>query len=372
LLRPITIHHDLFALLDDLTERRITGHDALDATNDFINRNNEYKEMLYNIIDKNLKTRTDVSSINDVWDKLIPTFPVALAQKYKKKVNFQKDRWFSSRKLDGCRCITIVEDGEIHFYSREGNEFFTLENLKPVIQKIIKIKKIDNFVLDGEICIVDEYGLENFKSIVSEIKRKDHTIENPKYLLFDMLTVEEFYSKTSKDILSVRLITLDNNFKGMDDHIEIIEQILVESAEHLDKLLEEACAKGWEGRIIRKDCLYEGKRSNNMQKVKNFLDAEYVVVSVETGPIRIISPKTKLEIEIVTMTNVIIYHKGNPVSVGSGFQIPERQRYYSNPNLIIGKEITVQYFGECEDRNGKKSLRFPTCKAVWEEGKRNI
>jgi DNA ligase-1 len=365
-------YNDLFTLLDDLTERRITGHDALDTTNDFINRNNEYQELLYNIFDKNLKARIDVSIINNIWADLIPTFDVALAKSYEKKVDFKKERWFGSRKIDGCRCITVVEDGEIHFYSREGNEFFTLDNLKPVIKKIIKVKKLDNIVLDGEICIVDEYGLENFKSIVSEIKRKDHTIENPKYLLFDMLTVEEFNNKTSNDILSVRIKTLNNNFNDMDNHIEVVEQILVESAEHLDKMLEEACAKGWEGRIIRKDCKYEGKRTKNMQKVKNFFDAEYTVNDIETGPMRIIDPKTKLEIEIITMTKAVILHKGNPVGVGSGFSIPERQRYFLKPKLLIGKEITVQYFGESEDKNGKKSLRFPTCKVIYEEGKRNI
>ena len=60
-------------------------------------------------------------------------------------------------------------------------------------------------MLDGEVCILDNEGKENFKSIVSEIKRKDFTIKNPKYLVFDYMTTNEFLDGKSKETLSTRL-----------------------------------------------------------------------------------------------------------------------------------------------------------------------
>ena len=72
------------------------------------------------------------------------------------------------------------------------------------------------------------------------------------------------------------------------------------------------------------------------------------------------------------MTNVIIEHKGNVVSVGSGFSLDQRDRYFNYPEKIIGKEITVQYFEESQDKTGKHSLRFPVCKAVFEDGHRMV
>ena len=42
-----------------------------------------------------------------------------------------------------------------------------------------------------------------------------------------------------------------------------------------------------------------------------------------------------------------------------------------NPNLIIGKTITVQYFEESKNQQGELSLRFPTVKHVYENG-RNV
>ena len=82
-----------------------------------------------------------------------------------------------------------------------------------------------------------------------------------------------------------------------------------------------------------------------------------------------IDKELKQEVTIQTMTNVLIEHKGNTVSVGSGFSLDERNHYYNNPNDIVGKEITVQYFEESKDKTGKVSLRFPVCKAVYQNGR---
>ena len=40
--------------------------------------------------------------------------------------------------------------------------------------------------------------------------------------------------------------------------------------------------------------------------------------------------------------------------------------YKENPNAILGKQITVQYFEESHNQNGGISLRFPTVKAIYE------
>ena len=144
-------------------------------------------------IDRNLKTRATTTLINSVLPGTIPTFDVALAlpydEKTKKKVDFSKDAWFMSRKLDGIRCISIFdEDGKVKFYSRAGNEFLTLSVLAADLEKL----ELRNWVIDGEICLVDENGKEDFQGIIKQIGRKDHTIETPMYLAFDMLTLEDF------------------------------------------------------------------------------------------------------------------------------------------------------------------------------------
>ena len=60
-------------------------------------------------------------------------------------------------------------------------------------------------VFDGEVCMVDDNGVEDFQGIMKEIKRKDHTIKNPKYKVFDYLMLEEFDNQESERNLSDRL-----------------------------------------------------------------------------------------------------------------------------------------------------------------------
>ena len=72
------------------------------------------------------------------------------------------------------------------------------------------------------------------------------------------------------------------------------------------------------------------------------------------------------EAEEMMLKNVIIEHKGNRVQVGSGFSHEQRRHYFKNPNEILGKQITVQYFEETTNKNGTHSLRFPVIKAVYD------
>ena len=67
------IHDNIFDLLDDLTNRKYTGHDAIASINGFINwANLGYEDLIYNIIDKDLKIRTGAKVINKAFSNLIP------------------------------------------------------------------------------------------------------------------------------------------------------------------------------------------------------------------------------------------------------------------------------------------------------------
>ena len=367
-LEPREGYNDLFYLLDALTKRTITGHEAIQSVKGYIQHMEEWQQdLVFCILDKNLKTRTGADLINKAIPGCVPTFKVALANSYDKqkgKVNFDTQIWFASHKLDGVRCLAIVdENGTCNFFSRQGKTFDTLDTLKNEIEGL----NLRNIVFDGEVCVVDENGAEDFQGIMKEIKRKDHTIENPKYKIFDYLMLEEFDTQVSKRSLSDRLGKFNmvyNTFNEQLNCIDLLEQWKVESEEHFQELAELATKNNWEGLILRKDCEYKGKRSNDLLKVKKFFDEEYVVKSIETSTHRIIV--NGLEVEEEMLSNVVIEHKGCDVGVGSGFDQSERRKYFKNPELIIGKTITVQYFEETLNQDGCHSLRFPVVKHVYD------
>lgn len=358
-------YSDIFGLLDDLSDRRITGNSAISCVNGFIANNLEFSEVIYSILDRNLKTRATTTLINSVLPGTIPTFDVALALPYddksKKKIKLE-DGWYMSRKLDGVRCITLIDaGGDIKFFSRGGNEFLTLDKLKTDIKKL----NLVDTVLDGEVCIMNDLGQEDFQGIIKEIGRKNHTIQNPKYLVFDELTLSEFNNKTSTRTFRDRLTIAALTFSEVLTYTTILKQTRIDTEAQLQAEIVNSTTQGWEGLMLRKDSPYIGKRSDEILKVKKFWDAEYIVEGAENSIHRVIEDGREVEEEM--LGNVFITHKGNRVRVGSGFSIEQRRQFYKNPSQIIGKTITVQYFEETTDQHGQHSLRFPVIKAIYEK-----
>jgi DNA ligase-1 len=358
-------YKNFFGLLDDLKSRKITGHDAIGAVHTFIDsqsNKNHIEELIYCIIDKDLKTRAGDKIINKAIPDHIPEFSVALADKYEPKLVDWKDGWYVSRKIDGARCIAIVdENGDASFFSRTGKSFDTLD----IVAGGIKALGITNVVFDGELCLVDDEGNEDFQGVMKQLKKKDHTIPNPSYKIFDMVSHDEFYSKKGEKNkpYSIRLANLNEVMKKNEcPCLTVLYQELIEDDEHFAEWSVTAKNDGWEGLMIRADEPYKGKRSKDLLKFKSFFDDEYEVIDIEMGPFRYVS--NGQEAEETMLSCVMIKHKDHIVRVGSGFSIDQRQEFYCNPSKILGKIITVQYFEETKNQDGGISLRFPTFKIL--------
>jgi DNA ligase-1 len=239
-----------------------------------------------------------------------------------------------------------------------GKEFTTLNKVKDAIEAT----GIINTVFDGEICLVDEDGNEDFQGVMKQLRRKDHQIENPAYMMFDMLNIKDFNNQKSKEILSDRLHTLRS---FLDDNIDTnilryTEQAVITDGRHFDMWSQMATDGNWEGFMLRKDVGYEGKRSKNLVKVKKFYDAEYEVIDFDIDDHEVVREGKSETIQM--LAQVYIMHKGHKVKVGSGWSQEQRLQYMDGS--IVGKIITVQYFEETTNDKGGISLRFPTVKVV--------
>jgi len=354
-------HETIFSLLDDLTNRKYTGHDAIAQINGFITANSGYEDLIYNIIDKDLKTRTGAKVINKAFPNLIPEFNVALAKTFEEKdVDLNAAEWYASRKLDGVRCLAVVDEmGKCTLYSRMGKELTTLNKIKYAIEAT----GIINYVFDGEICLLDKDGNEDFQGVMKELRRKDHQIENPTFMIFDMIHKTDFDKGKSTDILSERLHTLRTwlgpRYKTKET-LCYLDQAIITDYRHFDMWNQMASDNNWEGFMLRKDTFYEGKRSKNLLKVKSFYDAEYEVLGWDIDTHEVVRDGKS---ESMTMlSQVWIEHKGYIVKVGSGFTQEQRLQYMDGS--ILGKTITVQYFEETKNDKGGISLRFPTVKII--------
>lgn len=395
----------LYKLLIDLSEREVSGDLALASLSKFRRQFAEHTDDILLIIGKDLKMRFGVKQMNTILKEIdpnkvgvgafeIPNFEVSLGyafdEKTKKllttnhKTSKVDTEWFISRKLDGVRCIAMVkfneetDDLDITFYSRTGLTFDSLGKIKTAIRDYVcpnlsNDEKRDGVVFDGELCIVDNNGNEDFQSVMRELQRPDHTIKNPKYLLFDYLTLQEFNDlvTTPERKLSVRhaqLRKLIENSNVPFVRLEMVQQIpyTPEAFGDMSKHIQsKEHPHGWEGLILRKNTIYKGKRSNDILKVKKFEREEFKVISIEKGVMPIFNDGKPIDIE--TLAAVHILYENCDVRVGSGFTHSERQKFYKHPESIVGKIISVQYFEVTTDKKGKKSLRFPTFLGIYGE-----
>lgn len=361
-------------LLDRLASRELTGNKAKELVGSVIEAFRPCDQIwLARILDGNLKIGAGQTFSED--SGKVEKYPCALANvlEQAKNVDVLDGSWLASRKLDGCRCHAHIDldAGTVKFISRQGKEFTTLDNLKEPVLNFMKNDELGftgRWVLDGEVCIMhgDE---EDFQGLMSVIRRKDYTIEHPRYKVFDLLTEDEFYGRKESPNFSNRYDTLTFLFAGFNNPaIDVIMQERITGPEVLDKWQEYRRLNGWEGIMVRKDVPYEGKRTNNLLKIKPFQREEYVVTGIIEGDLTYNTQEGSETVHGVSA--LTIEHKGNVVKVGTGMTKEQRLTWVANPNTIIGKTIAVQFFSESQDKKtGEYSLRFPTLVYVYEDGR---
>ena len=361
--------NDIFDILDNLNNKTITGNEALKTINEYIKQfNDNQKEIILNILDKNIKIRIGEKVINKVYERnIIPVFDPVLAKDYDPHFVKLDKNWLISIKYDGVRCLINVNPKNkiIKAYSRSGKELF---NLECILDSIPINEFNENVFLDGEVVytIDPEYEYkqntnENFTRAI-EIVRKSKTetdTSNLYYKIFDIIPEKDFFDGKGTIKLSDRYKQINKIF-NKNKKIKIVNQ-MVYSEENFKLMNDNVQKYNWEGLMLRADTSYKGGRHRELNKVKTFCDEEFIVKRIETGPVRII--ENKLETTIECMTSVIIDVNGKEVGVGSGFSIDERKYFYKNPKEIIGKNITVKYFEKTEDN----SLRFPIYKGIRED-----
>ena len=358
-------------ILGRLASRELTGNDAIETITECLREHNEEEQRFFlQILDRDLNLgiswdtyRSEVMGLND-------QFEVALAQHLEKVkgVNPVDGQWFASRKCDGVRCVAIIRDGEVEFRSRQNKVFTTLDNLKPAVANFAGILT-GEWVLDGELCKIDENGDEDFQSVMKEIRKKDYSIESCCYQVFDVLTYDEFRLGKTHEAFANRLALLCklNEEYSMHPHgdcwVKPLKQERLTCQADFDRWAGYVEAGNWEGFMLRKDVPYQSGRTKDLLKVKKFFDAEYVVEGIEVGEMSTSMPGAGIS-KYQGVTRLVIDHKGNKVGVGTGLSREQRVAWMNDPSRIVGKTVTIKYFEITKNQQGVESLRFPALKWV--------
>jgi len=184
---------------------------------------------------------------------------------------------YVQRKYDGTRCIAIPGKG---LFSRNRKQY---PNLQHIQAEIDMLGKESGIILDGEL-YSDELTFQEIVGLVRvQTIRKEHTAKLPKikFHCYDIIDLEGKMPYMSRKIM------LDSLFKklGPFDSLRLVESEICNSCDDLKGLHDKYVSEGFEGIMLRntKGVYAIGHRSTDLQKYKEFQDAEYCVQDFTQG-----------------------------------------------------------------------------------------
>jgi len=328
-------------------KREVTGNAAINLIHcAFMNSSEQQEKWMRKILKKNLAIGISVKSINKVAPNFIPTFDVALAQKFDMK-RIQGDEVYVEPKLDGIRCLAIVENGKAKLFTRAGK---LITNFDETVGKELRL--MDDGCYDGEIMSND------FTDLMRQVYRKENKDIADVYLsLFDYIPLSEWRAGKSQTSCRERYEILEDQvsrgyrsakrYSALFDYIRVVDRYTVPS-DH-DKIKakhDEFVSNGYEGAMVKNiDAPYSFGRDWSVMKYKAFFDADVPIIGLKEGTGK---HQGKLG-------SFLVDYKGVEVNVGSGLNDELREKLWGD-TTIIGRIIEVRYQEETPDG----SLRFPT------------
>ena len=354
-------------LLTRLSARKLTGHAARDAILGMSLKfdSDEWNLFLAPILRRDMRAGFSERTINKVCkgtDYVIPTFGCQLAANSEGRPEMVGTKWLEP-KLDGARVLLVVsDDNTATCYSRNGKVFDNFPHVEQqvlsnvyAIRTYLRIK--GGFVLDGEIM-----G-KSFQDLMRQAQRKENVqTQDTVFNVFDILPLEDFKRGFWNAQLRKRLAILSDMqpvFDAMPNVTRVDSQIVVDlSTEEgcfgLHQYATEMVTAGFEGIMIKDmEAPYECKRNTFWMKWKPTITVDLPVIELEEG-----TGRNKGRLGALVCRGVD-HGKEISVNVGSGFSDTERDLFWKQQEVIVGRTAEILCDVITQNQDGTYSLRFP-------------
>ncbi len=364
-------------LLVQLSQRQLTGHAARDAIQEMAEQfdSEEWNTFCAPVLRRDMRAGISSTTINKICKKTeyeIPLFGCQLATNSEGRPEMKGTKRLEP-KLDGVRALFTVipaDNGEVTVicFSRNGKVFenFThiedqiRDNWTTLVRACTNVDQgrslVNGFVLDGEVI-----G-NTFQELMRQARRKsDVQADDSVFNIFDIIPLQDFRRGHWNAQLRKRIALLDAMRPVVDTmpNVELLPHIMVDldtaaGKDQLERYAKDNVNAGFEGIMIKNmDAPYQCKRSTDWMKWKPTITVDLEVVGVEEGTGRNLGRLGALVCAGVDDGKEI------SVNVGSGFSDGDRDDYWTNRNLVIGRTCEVLCDVITQNQDGTYSLRFP-------------
>lgn len=341
-----------------LYNREITGNAALDKLKLLtMSMNDDDIEVLKRVLERNLKSGFNVSSINKAFPKLIDTYKVSLCDRFDEKtVRSMPYPVLAQTKEDAMRISLHINKGEVIAKTRAGKQIDLPECFSSEVAQL-QLPGEPAIVVDGEIQVTDSKGnvLSRQKSngIINKAAKGSATPEQLaaiRVVVWDIITQEHFEAGLGSVRYQQRFIGLQERVINIgSNRVVLVDYEYCKNYDEVMNFFQANISRGEEGIIVKRlDALWKNKRTKDQIKIKAEWEADMYVTGVTEGTGRLLGKLGSFQVEsedgLVT------------VSVGSGFNDEQRTKWFTEE--IKGAVVAVKHAGLLET-NGHYHLYCP-------------
>ncbi len=280
-------------LLDDLSQREITGHNAIEAVCDhMVGLNPNAAEVFKRIIDKDLRCGINIKTINKVFPGLIP-----LVWDGSQKPPFALCKTFDPKKAKYPLLVAIKKDGVRgqkidKMISRQGKPLVGHNHIESVLDKFA-------YDMDGELCVPGMIFDE-----ASGLIRNDDPTPNSVFWIFDSPSMPGTKMERYKRLENVIPVSMT------DTRVALIKHYLVKNETELMKFYNWAITVAKEEGIVIYNPDQEYEDGRIWWRLVPIKSEDLKVIGFEEGKGKFAG----------SLGKIIVDYKGHEVKVGTGFK----------------------------------------------------
>jgi len=270
----------------------------------------------------------DSAKVNEIDSSVIAGgIEPMLAHKFRDHSHKIKYPAYIQPKLDGIRCVAIYKDKKCTLWTRTRKLITSVPHIESELERQLNGK--GDIILDGELY---NHSLKNeFEKIVSAVRKEEPSTDSKKiqYYIYDLVSEKSFANRSEL----IKELIINNEITKVVPTNKILVEDEIES--YFNKYRQE----GYEGAIVRNASgEYQNKRSYNLQKVKEFDDSEFEIVSVTSG-------KGRMEGKAIFICKI----QDKTFNVKMEGSLEKLEEIYNSQDKVIGKKLTVRYQGLTSD-----------------------
>lgn len=240
---------------------------------------------------------------------------------------------FTQPKLNGHRCEAVIKDGVAKLFSRTRKPITSCPH---IVEELQKIYPTGYHEVDGELYNHDyKDKFEELASLIrQEVPAKNCT--EVQYYVYDKPSEQDNFTGRSDSLYTS--IGSYESFGTPCKYIKITDTLRVKDEDAMLTAFETYLKAGYEGSMARNaEGKYEGKRSYNLQKIKEFQDAEFKIVGIKEGR------------GSYAGCAIFVCHSTTAPKGDDTFDVKMRgpkeqlERFFNDHSLWQGKELVVKY-----------------------------